>query len=214
MPKTIWIFVDSFPFAALPKLQRLASLYRWQILSGLGFSINIKAEMFAGHNPDDIGYFNEWTYEPNGRFRHHRHWLSLLPVVLSNYYADRIAHKVVGRLFGSGVLNIPFAYLSYFDRKGSTPYEDNFRTPSLFSRSPGLVKVRYSDFRPGPQRDQQVFDQALDIIQKASYETVFVASADLDHLTHRYGVNANEYWAKLRKLDEFIGVCDPFIIRI
>jgi hypothetical protein len=208
MAKTLLVFVDSLSATALHRLPFLSQWSAWRVISGLGFSTNIKAEFFAGLRPDDIGYFNEWTYAADSRFRRHRAWLPWLRPLSLNYRLDRLAHRVVGRLLTrKGILNIPFPYLPYFDRRGGTAYDDSFSYPSLFSETANLVRVRYSDFPAGPERDRMVFEAARQRLRQGNFDTLFVASADLDHVTHLYGTQAKPYWAKLAQLDHEIGAC-------
>lgn len=208
MNKTLLIFVDSFPFARLPNLNRLSTLYRWQIASGLGFSINIKPEIFGGYTADQIGYFNEWMYKTDSRFRHHKTWLKLLSIFSTNYYADRLVHRLLGRfVFKKNILNIPFNYLPYFDAKGTSPYADDFELPTIFSQASKFQCIRYKDISFSPNRDQEIFQKAADRLESDDYNTFFIASADLDNLTHRFGINSNEYNSKLLELDNLIGEC-------
>jgi len=215
MTKTFLLFIDSFPYECLPEMDFLSRFQRWQVACGVGYSVNVKAELFGGYRPDDIGYFNQWQYNPESSFRPYHLVLKLLTPFSANYYLDRVLHKALGQfLFNHSLLNIPFQYLGFFDSQGVSAYEDAFSMPTVFSECRGMLKLRYSDLPSGLERDDNLFDLVLDRIQRADYEAIFVASADLDHLTHKYGLRSPQHLAKLRSLDRLVaGSFQAFITR-
>ena len=88
------VFIDGLPSA---HMDILADSGEWSsrksVTPGLGFSVNIKAEMFAGMSPDMAGYFNEWSYTHKGRYRRLQSifWISGLASQI--YSLNRAIHQ-------------------------------------------------------------------------------------------------------------------------
>lgn len=199
------MFIDSFPYDHLPEMPFLSQFHKWRVSCGVGYSVNIKAELFAGMTPDDLGYFNEWQYDGASRFRRHSWWLRLLEPARKSYFVDRMLHRFLLRaVFRQSVLNIPYRYLGYFSRRGFPPYSEKFEYPSLFTQSQHLRMALYSDISPGFNRDTLVAQMAREIILREDYRSVFVAWADLDSFTHRVGVGSKEHLERLRQLDSLV----------
>lgn len=210
MDPLLLIFIDSYPYEFVSEMPFLSSHFRWQVECGIGYSVNVKAELFAGLRPDDLGYMNEWTFAPeHSRFRSHHWWLRLIDPVKHFYYADRVAHRLLQKfVFRQGLINIPFTYLRYFTKRGTPPYYDGFEFPSLFSMGSHLKIVRYSDFPFSPHRDEEVFRQARRVIEHSSEgDSIFIAWADLDNFTHVNGVGSPQHLQKIKELDRMVGDC-------
>jgi len=186
----------------------LSQFMHWRIQCGLGYSLNVKAELFSGLRPDELGYFNEWTFDPAGSpFRKHRPWLKMLKPLTPSYHMSWVVRKCVERtLFPSTSLDIPFEYLGYFSRRGMPPYHNGFGRPSIFGENPNLAMVCYTDWPPSTDRDEHVFNQAMETIPTIK-KHLFVAWADLDGLTHRYGVGSDVQFQRLLQLDNMIDRC-------
>jgi predicted AlkP superfamily pyrophosphatase or phosphodiesterase len=100
------------------------------------------------------------------------------------------------------IFNIPFRYLRYFKKAGVCAYEDEFSHPTVLTRMNGLKKALYSRYSSVGDRDKYVFEEAKEAIDADIYQNIFVASADLDHLTHRVGVGSGEHRKKIASLDK------------
>jgi len=204
--KTLIIFIDSLPYFCTDRmkfLSRFKSSIR-KVVPGFGYSINVKAEIFGGLMPDDIGYLNEWTYQPDSHLRKYPPWLQTLAPLQHFYYLDRIAHKVFSMLYGQNILNIPFEYLSFFTKTGTEPYRDEFSLPTIFSKMSNLKKICYYHYRYGPKRDSQIFYNTMKALSEGIYNNIFVAFGDLDGVAHLYGVGSGEYSKKIEELDSCI----------
>ena len=62
MKKVLLVFIDGLQYdIAIEKMNILKKANNSRIIPGIGFSNNIYPEMLCGKNPDEIGYFNEWS---------------------------------------------------------------------------------------------------------------------------------------------------------
>lgn len=204
--KTLIIFIDSLPYFCTDRmkfLSRFKSSIR-KVIPGFGYSINVKAQIFCGATPDEVGYLNEWTYTPQGPLRKYHLWLRALTPLQRFYYLDRIAHKLFSKLYRQNLLNIPFEYLSFFARTGTEPYRDEFSLPTIFSEMNNLRKICYYHYRYGEKRDHQIYFNTMKVISQGAYDNIFVAFGDLDGVTHKYGVGTKEYNRKTDEMDNYL----------
>lgn len=213
MNKNLIVFIDAFPYKSLKHAKYLSSFsHKAKVIPGIGYSINVKAEIFGDYTPDDAGFFCEWMYDPNAPLRKYQSIFSLIHNFSRlNYYGDRILHKVISKLLGENIFNIPFNCLGYFKISGNCAYEDNFHLPTIFSEN-SFKKVLYSRYPSTGNRDQQVFSEAKKVVNEDVYTNIFVALADLDYLTHMVGVGSPEHTKKIKQLDEELGsLCTQFL---
>jgi len=215
MSRNLIIFIDSFPYACLNQANFLSVFdNKVKITPGLGYSINVKAEIFGGYIPDELGYFCEWMYNKKSPLRRYQWFFSMLAPVSRIYYLDRIIHKTISKFCGQNLLNIPFKYLGFFQKEGIEPYKDNFCLPTIFSKMKNLRKICYYQFPFSVNRDKQIFLEAKKVILENKYDNIFIASGDLDNLTHRHGVGSTEHDAKIRELDSYLEeLCQKFQAR-
>jgi len=218
MSKYLFIFIDSFPYQMLEETIYLSCAFTKALpmTPGLGYSINIHAEMFCGTQPDEIGYYNEWTYDPGSTSNSYMKWLRPLCDSrgrLPSTILDLTLHKVFAR-FGLVSANIPFIYRHLFARKekASISQGDKFMRNTVFTVLGERIAYCISEAvkKPKGQRDIAAFKQAVQNITKAG--SVFVSFADLDSLGHAYGVGSKEYLARIKELDNWIReLCERFI---
>lgn len=201
--KNIIIFIDSLPYFYIDKMKFLSNLKKdiAKVIPGFGYSINVKAEIFGGYTPDDLGYFNEWAYDSKAALRKYYFFFSALRPLKRFYYLDRIAHKLMSRFYGHNILNIPFQYLPFFQKKGTEPYKDSFHLRTIFSETKNLKKICYYHFPYSTYRDRHIFSEALKVVSCGDHDNIFVASGDLDGVAHSYGVGSEEYDRKIEELD-------------
>lgn len=204
--KNIIIFIDSLPHFYISNMKFLSGFKNdiAKVTPGFGYSINVKAEIFGGYTPDDLGCFNEWTYDPGSDLRKYRYFFQPLRLLKRFYYPDRIAHKLFSKFYGHNVLNIPFEYLSFFQKKGTEPYRGSFHLPTIFSEMKNHKKVCYFHFSYGSNRDSLIFEETLKTISCGEYDNIFVASGDLDGIAHSFGVGSEEYDKKIEELDRYL----------
>jgi hypothetical protein len=195
------IFIDSLPFVRLsdcPFLRGAGSVHR--VIPGMGYSVNIQAELFSGCYPDEVGFFGEWQYDPAGSpFRRWRLALRALGAVLrEGSLADRGVRRLMSR-FSTHPRSIPFELLAGFRPSGAAPYDQQFPHSTLFSRA-GLIVARGSGAR-GQSRDARAATEASRLMREESRLCVLLT--ELDHLTHVHGVGSEPHRAYLMRLDKW-----------
>ncbi len=218
MSNSLFIFIDSFPFSMLEETKFLRSFFSkvLPMTPGLGYSINIHAEMFCGTLPDDIGYYNEWTYNSDFTSGSSIPWLRSLCDSrgrLPSPKLDQILHKIFAR-FGLANANIPFMYSHLFSREEKVAINqgDKFMGDTVFSLLGNRIAYCISETvkKPKGQRDIAACEQALQNIQKD--KSIFASFVDLDSLGHFYGVGSKEYLDRIKKVDDWAReLCDRFI---
>lgn len=197
------IFIDAFPYFSLKTMNFLSSIpYCAKVVPGFGYSVNVKAEIFGGYKPDDVGYLCEWMYDSNAPLRKYQPLFSKINALSKIYLLDRIIHKLISRIFNQNVYNIPFKKLGYFKKSGVPAYEDSFNLPTIFSQLNNLKKILYSKYRN--QRDKNVFLETKKILKLHNYNNLFLALADLDYLMHKYGILSPQFEKKIMDLDNEI----------
>jgi hypothetical protein len=202
MASTLIVFVDGLPHYYLVKARFLSSFpHQKKISPGVGFSVNIKPELFAGLTPDDVGYFCEWsvsdTTPPLWKER-----LAILHFAYRWPILERILHKTFNRL-GFDLLNIPFGYVRYFEKgDNKSVYESDFAFPTLFSQTDIVPILADTMNRVNGPRDVQAYQAALEKVKEA--QGVYVSFMGMDEAAHRYGVGSSEYDRTLARLDGWI----------
>ncbi len=216
MGKRLIIFIDSLPYFYVRNMKFLSQFEKRiaKVMPGFGYSVNVKAEIFAGRTPDAVGYLNEWGYQGRADLRKYRFLFSLLGPVRLFPLADRIVHKMVSRLIGKNIWSIPFSYLAFFQRTGIEAYRDGFDHPSIFFDMKRLKKIGYYQFPYSRERDRLIFQETITAIASGQYDNVFIASGDLDSIAHRYGTCTKEYDRKIQELDDYLArAYDVFFTR-
>ncbi|MBC8252548.1 MAG: alkaline phosphatase family protein [Ardenticatenia bacterium] len=208
MPHSLYVFIDGLPYDVAQETDFLAPLcpYRYKVTPGFGYSVNIHAEMFCGRTPDEVGYLNEWAFDPENsplrrlklpRFVYNDMRRIRFPVV------DRGLHVVLRNL--SPVLaaqNVPFEYQHMFRRTQHSVYQDFPYTP--FFEEIEEIHLALSETMPVEpgQRDVASFQQAMDAL--GTVPNMLVTFCDLDHFGHRYGVWTSEYIERVKDLQKWI----------
>jgi hypothetical protein len=216
MSETLLIFIDSLPFAMIPRMPFLSSLTeRWSVRPGFGYSVNIHAELFAGLLPDDVGYFGEWMINPQkAPGRKLKPLLPLLDAVFRPYVLNRgLQHLLTLRYHrGHKMPNIPLRHLDKFALEGQHVLSSSYPYPTLFTEFPNLHTVSLSHTLPKGQRDPALFAEALRAIPEV--KALFVPLPDLDGLGHRYGIDGQPYLDHLTALDRWVQqLIDAFFAR-
>jgi predicted AlkP superfamily pyrophosphatase or phosphodiesterase len=212
--KNLVIFIDGFAYYFLENSRFLRTFSKKvKEVPGLGYSINIKSELFGGYQPDDIGYFCEWMYDKNSPLKKYAFLFNVLSPIslIGSYYLKRMAHMLVSRIINKNISVIPFEYLRYFSAYDKSPYENGFVFPTVFNKSGSLLKIIYSDFPKSSSRDQEIFRKTKVAINQKTHDNIFVACADLDHINHKYGIGSDMSIEKIKKLDKMLEeVCNLF----
>ena len=208
------IFIDALPYyvaEAVPEAAFLHSLeHRGSLVPGVGFSINLWPELFAGLTPDELGFFNTWTlrqslwraepsYEPSWE-PSAMSWVARLVDRCTRrpQIASRALHKAYGHLTGQGNLaNIPFCHLPFFERNmgDSAPLFDAYEQR-------GAVMVRHDKLQgSSEQRDEQVYAEALSQIQAG--RDVVVTFGNLDVVGHHWGPHSDRFYQQIVQFDDW-----------
>jgi hypothetical protein len=210
------IFVDALPYdRAVNIVEKLAAPTYLKSVPGAGYSINVKAEMFAGLKPDDVGYFCEWNYDVESSVA----WpvkalMSILDWVGGiSFFLDRVFHKLTTKLLGENVYAIPFRVMPFLKNSGLTAYERDFQHPTFLSEG-AFDRVLYSE---EGVNDKKVFEKALGKLQKEKCSRLFVSTAELDGVMHNHGMFCEEYENQIaliedhavRLINEFLDLHGP-----
>ena len=196
------IFVDALPFDRASRLsEELKAKTYLKSVPGAGYSINVKAEMFAGLKPDDVGYFCEWNYDStrttNFLSRATMSFLDLLSQ--KSKLLNRIFHKLITVLKKENVYDIPYPLIPYFKNSGVTAYEFYFDRPTFLSDGE-FDRVLYSE--EGVD-DRKVFEVALNRLKKEKNKRLFVATAQLDGVMHNYGMDCEKYEDQISLIEKY-----------
>ena len=208
MTPYLLIFIDSLPFDLLPETPFLNSLpVKSRIIPGIGYSDTCQTELFSGRSPDDMGYFGSWTFSPFGSpFYFCRQPFNLLGKVNRFYKLDRLLHRILLKLSGLPIKNIPLHYLSYFSYPYVSVFDKYFPFDSILklNNTVGIYSQSFSNM-PWSRVDQHVYFQARQKIPCLSHNKhLFISMTKLDATGHIYGLNSHEYQNKIRELDGWI----------
>ena len=186
----------------LHRLTLLKHARNSRVIPGIGFSNNLYPEMFCGQNPDEIGFFNEWS--PKQIIRP-----GLLGKILKPFdIFRRFTYLNAGfriillrKIFKVRTANIPFKYYKYFKAEGS----HNFRRlgeKSLLNKYNFSI-VDSSEF-PMNRTQRNIRDiKAFKDVEKMSVKNInlFLSLTELDNISHAFGMNSPEYESHIKYLD-------------
>ena len=218
MSDTLTIFIDGLPFDELhqmPFSSRFASQGR--LVPVLGYSVNCQTQLFTGKTPDEIGFWCEWSYEPDrSPFKHLKALFTLLSPLERVYIAKRVVHRVLDKLAPTdSTKHIPFRYLSLFAETGHSVFSPDFAHPSLLD-APGMIKFLHHQFPNTDHQDEDIFKAA-----KAHIETsdrpghVLLTLVKIDHCSHWEGVGSKPYNEMLLENDRYIGeLTEAFLSKV
>lgn len=203
MSKKLIIFIDGFPYDYLNTTKFLSKFpIKLKLVPGFGFSINLKAELFAGCTPDEMGFFNEWTFDTEESFRAKFN----IPEIILNLYGriclfDRLLH-VLYRFFREPIANIPFNYIVFFKRENKDIYSQTFSKPTLFSTAKALNLILSEKYQLDKgRRDYMAVSRAKELISTG--EDLFLSLVDLDSISHAYGLGSSQHQCHIIKLDNW-----------
>jgi len=189
------IFVDAFPYTHRDYIvSNIRSMSSFATMTpSFGYSINLKTELLAGLNPDEAGFFNEFTYDFNQKKVPLRYRI-LGWICRRHYVIDSLAHKLYFKIFKKNIFKIPFEYLHLFKKNGTEAYDRSYTSQTVLSKFK-FERVLYSDF-PGNFRDLNVskeLDKKICNIENTKCLKIFAAYCEVDHKTHELGVGNNEH---------------------
>lgn len=199
------IFLDGFPYRSLEKLDSLNKFScKASLMTGIGYSINIHSEIFAGLSADQIGFFNTWKFEPETSpfrmLKRIKRWLGYLQ---DNRYLNWLLRKAINRICGCDSLNIPYKFIDMFTPCGCSIYSENFPASKLLPNK-GLER---SDIIFGT--DLERYELAKEGIKRDGRLSVFFI--ELDKIGHKFGLDSQEYADYLTRLNGWLhSLCDRF----
>jgi len=171
---------------------------------GIGFSNNLYPEMLCGLNPDQIGYFNEWS--PVKKVKNTLLYSLLRPFDLfySLVYPNAGIRKIIlNKICKLNVANIPYKYRPFFKPSSSHDFRllgnGNLLDEYGF-RIIDAVEYRDVSYR---ERDLNCLNEIKNTLKN---EDTFVSLVDLDNIQHVFGVDSNESVSHFKKTYEH--VCD------
>jgi hypothetical protein len=209
------VFIDARPFDDLVRTPRLARWSAHRLKPGLGYSINLHAELFAGLTPDEVGFFGEWTFDPaTAPGRRLKRWLPLLDGLLRPYWLNRGLQALLTRRYRPDRImpNIPLARLADFGIRGEKATAAEFPAETIFTRYPDLRQVE----RPGlvkGRRDAALVQEAARLVE-AGATRVYLALPDLDGIGHTGRRGGPAWQTHLAWLDGAVDrLADRFLAR-
>lgn len=204
MSNCLIIFVDGFPYELLQKLDSLNKFpYTCALTPGIGYSVNIHAEIFAGLSADQVGFLNTWKFEPESSpFRKLKSIKGLLGNFEDNRYLNWFFRNAISIFCRFDSLNIPYQLIDKFAPCGHSIYSKNFPEhklwPSEISEESIICKT-----------DKQKYLLAKENISKISKN--FISFVELDSVAHRFGLDSNEYKNSLNLLNDRVdNLCNEF----
>lgn len=213
MRNSLLIFIDGFQYdEAVTRLSILRNARLSRVTPGFGFSNNIYPEMLCGTDPDEIGYFNEWSPKHDMEMGHASLLFNMLDLCRNNLYINAGIRSVIfNKIFKKKYCNIPFKYVNYFEPHGSHQFKDLGKQSLLYKYN--LEIVDSVDFKRNRRmldsRDKKSLKKifTMDLRNK----NIFLSLVELDNICHRYGIGSNEYSLHIEYLDKNLGrVIDSF----
>lgn len=183
------IFIDALPHSQVDRLSVGPEISFRPMRSGVGYSVNAKAELFAGLLPDDLGLLNEYSMVNAASLGPGRFLQGVDRFERTSWLLRRVAR----RLTGGQINNIPFGQGRLFNRAGQAAYEREFHLPTVLDRVE--ERVLYSQVTE-EDRDSAVLSQLLSAM-RAGARSVFAAFPDLDRSLHQVGFRQSMLESKL-----------------
>src|SRR2546428_3391385 len=207
MQPVLVVFIDSFPYDYLDSAPFLAALpSRTRLIPGFGYSSTNQVELLAGLTADDLGYFGEWTYDPeNSPLRRWRWLLQLASPIQRFYYLDRMAHRVLAKCSKLQVKDIPLSLIGHFRQPYISVFDKTFPGNSLL-KLPGVRGVYSYNYNslPVTEVDGMVYRRAQELISELRDDQHLVVSmTKLDFVGHCFGVDSL-YRDKIAELDRWV----------
>lgn len=195
------VFVDALAEYYLERyseeLQFVSGLpHRVGIEPGLGFSVNIKAELLGGLTPDEVGFFCKWNYAENPTFRLPAVVRALAAFTDNTQFTARVTHRLLSRVFGADLFTIPLDEIHLYDiSRCPEAYDAGFPHPTLLSRWSFERVVHSAKLRS----DEHV--TARGVARMATAGNLYVSLVEPDAVGHRQGPDSVRMARKLAEVD-------------
>jgi len=207
LKKHLIIFIDSLPFLRLSLGEFISSLpTQVRLIPNLGYSVNLLPELFCGLSPDKVGFYGEWTYDPDrSPLRSQTVGKVLQIMAKTNYFLDRLIHKGLGRLMKVNLAQVPFELLPFFSHRSKSVYSPPLSEKAFFSMPEtafNLILAQEVHCKGMGLRDDVVFSNA----HRALSTNLFLSLVDLDGFGHKFGVGSPEHDRYVKYLDKKIAI--------
>jgi len=191
------IFIDGFPYELLKNSDFTNKFSYISALSpGIGYSVNIHAEIFAGLSADQVGFFNTWQLDrQNSPFRTLKGIKKILSYFGGSRYLNRIFRYAIRFIYGLDPLNIPYRFIDMFTPCGYAIYSKDFPKTKLL---PGKTMER--DIISGADSEKYLI--ARKRLRKEGRLSLFFT--ELDETAHRFGLNSTEYKSSFSRLNGWV----------
>jgi len=199
MKGILLVFIDGLQYdLAVGKMNILKNAQNSRIIPGIGFSNNIYPEMLCGVNPDEIGYFNEWSPRENTE-KVLPFYLRILDVFRNNLYINAGIRKIILRkMFKKDFSNIPFKYAHYFKAQGSHNFRDLPGNNILHDYGFDIYDAVETGFGVG-KRDDFIIGKLDNEMEQKNY---LLSLVDLDNIAHIYGTTSDNFLNHINNLDK------------
>lgn len=207
--KLLLVLVDGLPYWKVSSelTPFLASIpVQGPLEPGIGFSINIYPELFAGKQPDDLGYFNKWRLKQPEEYALPP-WLARLAARMADLsrvsqLGSRALHKLWERISGEeNLANVPFRLLHYYARNPAKEILKTDDYPTVFNMWDMKLLLSYEFPGRLGEKDGEAVSAALHAMQ--SDASLFVLLGDLDTTAHVYGLD-ERFDVQIRRLDVWV----------
>lgn len=198
MKKILLVFIDGLQYdTAIEKMSILKNKENSRVIPGIGFSNNIYPEMLCGTNPNEIGYFNEWSpvKEKKSKLPFYLKWLDMFRWSL--YINAGIRKIILRKIFKMDFSNIPFKYAHYFKAQGSHNFRDLTGNNILHDYSFEIYDSVETGLGVG-QRDNFIIDKLDNELKQENY---LLSLVDLDNIAHINGVTSKHFSDHTENLD-------------
>ena len=199
MKKIMLVFIDGLQFdTAIEKMSILKNAKNSRVIPGIGFSNNIYPEMLCGVNPDEIGYFNEWSprKEKKSKLPFYLKWLDMFRWSL--YINAGIRKIILRKIFKLDFSNIPFKYAHYFKAQGSHNFRDLTGNNILYDYNFDIYDSVETGVGVG-KRDNFIIDKLDSELKQKNY---LLSLVDLDNIAHINGVTSSKFHNHIDNLDD------------
>jgi predicted AlkP superfamily pyrophosphatase or phosphodiesterase len=199
MKNILLVFIDGLQFdEAVNRMKILKNTENSRVIPGIGFSNNIYPEMLCGVNPDEIGYFNEWSpvKKINPELPFYLRWLD---VFRWNLYINAGIRKIILRkIFKLDFSNVPFKYAHYFKPQGSHNFRDLTGNNILHDYNFEIYDSVETGLGVGI-KDNFIIDKLNNELESKNY---LLSLCDIDNIAHVYGTTSDKFDNHLNNLDD------------
>lgn len=184
------VFIDGLGYesAAAIGLDRLFADAR-PLRPGIGYTVNITTEIFAGLTPDAAGFFNKWGVCPERAPLRRFPAATKVLGALDRWPAADLAVRKALRRRGMDTARIPWRHCATFGKIGTDVlHGPNTPRSVIGSRD---VALAHPHGMPGPDDDPAVIDLAHEAVDAG--RDVILYLTYLDGLGHDFGPESREY---------------------